>query len=305
MTIQLGLIGHNGHIGSALLPFLLDANEKGKIHLVILHRPSSDLGVIPTKIERRIIRLDDHTDEGDQVNKNAVEGLEVLISTMSDASLHVQLPLLDILAASKTLKTFIQSDFGVSWTASEINDSKGLQTLVPIKEEINKKMKDLGIPWLNVRIGLLVDYFFGLKFLGTDVQKNKIVLYKDALNKPLRLTSSKYLGHALTQLILTSSSNLDSLNGRAIHIFNYTPSGQELIDTFQKVHHRQPIIEQYTLEEYERDSEDTNLVMSIKAGLLRKWGEDTWSTFDDEEILPHDPTWTGQRDLQDVLRDFM
>ena len=71
-----GLQGHTGRIGSAVLKAIIEHHNAGKVVLVILHRPGSDLSSVPNGVETREIDLS-RPDESKI--KAAVKGLNVLV----------------------------------------------------------------------------------------------------------------------------------------------------------------------------------------------------------------------------------
>ena len=71
-----GLLGHTGRTGSVALKVINQGHISGKLVLVILHRPGSDLSTVPVGIETREVDLS-KPDQG-QI-KAAVEGLNVLM----------------------------------------------------------------------------------------------------------------------------------------------------------------------------------------------------------------------------------
>lgn len=78
MAPIVALLGHNGTVGSNLLPYLINAHAKGSLKLVILYRPSSDLSKIPSDegIEKRVIELKDGEKEKIRAT---VKDLEVIM----------------------------------------------------------------------------------------------------------------------------------------------------------------------------------------------------------------------------------
>jgi hypothetical protein len=71
-----GLINHNGQLGSAVMSALAPHAQKGDIKLVVLHRPSSDLSKVPHGVETRVLDLE----KGDKAElKEAVKGLNIVM----------------------------------------------------------------------------------------------------------------------------------------------------------------------------------------------------------------------------------
>ena len=70
------LQGHNGRTGSAALKALSAAHGAGKIKLVVVHRPGSDVSTIPPGVEARQVDLGQPNAEE---IKRAIEGVNVYL----------------------------------------------------------------------------------------------------------------------------------------------------------------------------------------------------------------------------------
>lgn len=73
--LVVGILGHNGRVGSAILNELAPHNGK-HLTVIVLHRPSSDISNVPKGIETRSIDLD--KPDGEDFNR-AVAGLHILM----------------------------------------------------------------------------------------------------------------------------------------------------------------------------------------------------------------------------------
>ncbi|WVW83156.1 hypothetical protein I302_105174 [Kwoniella bestiolae CBS 10118] len=273
--VLVGLLGFTGTVGSALLPPLIEAHKSNKIDLVILHRESSNTSQIPSDlgITFRAVQLDD---KGEKKNREAVKDLEVVISALGATAIDSQKYLIEALAGSSKLKTFIPSDFGFTFTEEELSYPalKPLQ----LKKEIADIAGKMNVPITNVRVGLFDYYFYAYKFAGTDVKENTVEVYHDALKNPLRITSLAYLGHAITQLSLRPSA----IAGKTIALYDLQPTGQEIIDVLTKIHGKPTKVTDYTDEQYEKDMGD--LVSAISASVKLKWGDNSWAKEEKVEV---------------------
>jgi hypothetical protein len=70
-----GILGHNGRVGSELLRQLTSLHGND-FTVVVLHRPGSNVSTIPSGIETREIELDG--EDGKRFDK-AVSGINVLV----------------------------------------------------------------------------------------------------------------------------------------------------------------------------------------------------------------------------------
>jgi hypothetical protein len=74
MPHVVGLQGHTGRVGAGALQYLLKAHMADEIKLIIVHRPGSDVSMIPAGVEKRELDLANASEEE---IKAAVSGLQV------------------------------------------------------------------------------------------------------------------------------------------------------------------------------------------------------------------------------------
>ncbi|WVW83151.1 hypothetical protein I302_105169 [Kwoniella bestiolae CBS 10118] len=290
-NFNIGLLGFSGRVGSALIGPLLEAHRDGKINLIILHRVTSDLSKIPFEVavEKRVVELIEAGMEG---LINAVEVLDVLISTISGPGFTSQKYLVDALASSKRLKTFIPSDFGVSWTEEE--SSNPVLPFIKLKTQVVHRALELGIPVTNVRLPLFDELVLGYGKLGMDVKKNKVEVYRNSLINPLRITTLPYLAYALTQLIQSPSL----IANRTITLYDHSPTGKEIIDVLTKIHGYPTEVTEYTEERYEADLGEMRA--AIGAAAWKRWGDGVWG---EEEKVEVDG-WHGES-FEELVRKYI
>ncbi|WWC90092.1 uncharacterized protein L201_005025 [Kwoniella dendrophila CBS 6074] len=273
--LNVGLLGFTGTVGAATLGPLIKAHEESKLNLVILYRESSDLSKLPSDIDlqKRVVYLDE---QGTEKTREAVKDLNVIISTVNGEGIYRQLFLLDALKGSDNLKTLIVSDFGANWTKEEQKN----KALSPIntKLDVVKKANELGVPVTSVRVGILDLFFYAYKFLGTDVNNNKIETFNDSLNQPLRITSLEYVGNAVTQLIQTP----EKIANKYIGLYDIEVTGQQVIDVLTKLHGKPTEVTEYTRERYEEDLK--TLPSAIGAEIRKRWGNGKWDNEDNKQV---------------------
>ncbi|WRT67070.1 uncharacterized protein IL334_004036 [Kwoniella shivajii] len=277
--LNIGLIGFSGRLGAHILDHLIDAQNQDKLHLVILHRENSDLSKLPphVEIETRLIQLDER---GVEVTKKAVEDLDVVISSVWYAGIPSQVYLIDALASSSRIKLFIPSDYGLSWTNEELDNSALEFGHIKVKSKvIEKKANELNVPIVNVRVGCFDQTFFPGEVIGLDAQTNKIRFYREtALKYQVRITTLDYLGYALTQLSLDPSR----IAGKTITLYDIALTGQEIVDVLTVIHGSPTEVAKFTEEEYQRDLKDFS--GSIGAGVKKRWVENDWRVGEKVEI---------------------
>ena len=78
--LKVGLLNHNGVVGSTLLKHLLPLTESSsgdaRIHLIVFHRPSSDPKSIPPGIDAVMLDLQNDTESTLAVK---VQGVEIFL----------------------------------------------------------------------------------------------------------------------------------------------------------------------------------------------------------------------------------
>ena len=167
------LLSHTGLVGRGLLKPFLAAHVTKQINLVILHRPDSDISSIPNDIEKRVLDL--VSNDRDEITA-AVEGIEILMlvfvfllrdaskklsSALGSAGLPLQTNLFPALAASKSLRAFVPSDFGTDWSEDDLAGTE--LDFVKIKYDVVKKARALNIPTTEVKTGIFAEIFFAYK----------------------------------------------------------------------------------------------------------------------------------------------
>ncbi|TYJ51392.1 hypothetical protein B9479_008042 [Cryptococcus floricola] len=263
--ITVGLLAHNGSVGRALLASLYQAQTKGDLKVVVLHRPNSDTSKVPSDVEKRVVELGEG--KVDAV-RDATKDLEVVISAVGAEGFESQLYLVQALAGSPSLKAFFPSDFGPDWNAEE--RAAPIFSFVHTKDAVVNKAKELKVPVVEVKIGLIDLFFFAYKVLGTDLQANKVQYFRKSLENKIPLTSFGYLGHAIVQLI-TSPISLSKIADTKLNIYNLAPTGNQIASAFQKVNGVAP--EKVGLKEEEYEEQLRSLPAAIGAAVFRRWGE--------------------------------
>ncbi|ODN73180.1 hypothetical protein L202_07741 [Cryptococcus amylolentus CBS 6039] len=274
--VTVGLLGPTGTVGGALFKSLYEAHKKGDVKLVVLHRSGSDTSKLPSDVDKRVVDLEES--KVDAI-KDATKDFEVVISAVGSAGLKSQIYLVQALAGSSSLKTFFPSDFGAVWNEKE--RAVPALSVFGIKEEVVAKAKELKVPVTEVKVGLFDKFFFAYKALGSDVKSNKVQYFRKSLDNKIHITSLAYLGHAVTQLITTPSS-LSELGNTQPHLYDLTPTGNEIASAFEKINGSAP--QKYELKEEEYEERLKALPGAITAAIFRKWGEDDWGDLPKTEV---------------------
>lgn len=76
MVNTVALLSVTGLIGSNLLTALTKAHTEGKIKLIVLHRPSSNVALVPAEVEKRVI---DIASASEKEVHAALDGVDILM----------------------------------------------------------------------------------------------------------------------------------------------------------------------------------------------------------------------------------
>jgi nucleoside-diphosphate-sugar epimerase len=169
MTTTIAIIGHNGNVGKKVLPHLVKAHLAGQIRLVVLHRATSSVESIPSEVERRVL-----SDTDASLLKEVVKGINVLLlvhfslhvalvlmrrSTIGHEGFALQESLVEALAGSPDIQTFIPASFGAVWT-DEILQKPTVRAFHEPYDRLSAKVKELGIGFTQIRAGLFLQFTF-------------------------------------------------------------------------------------------------------------------------------------------------
>ncbi|WVR03101.1 hypothetical protein IAU60_000091 [Kwoniella sp. DSM 27419] len=273
MTVTVGLLSHSGLVGKYFLHYLYEAQNAGSIRVVVLHRDGSDLSAVPHDVETRIVQLDK---AGISKTAKAVGDLDVVVSAIAREARPAQIPLVDALAHSSTIKVFIPADYDLDWRPE--GDNGPAHDLFLAKEQVYQRAEEKGVPYVRIIDGMFDNYFFENQTLGTDIKSNKVRLFRDAIHRGVRLTTLEYFGYAIAQLVKKPWR----LAGQDIQLYDYNPTGQDIIDVLTKIHGEKPSIEKYTEDQWRKDSASKD--KAVGAGIHRKWAEGIWGHGEKVEV---------------------
>jgi len=154
--------------------------------------------------------------------KNALAGVEVVISTISGAALDVQGKIAEA-AKEAGVKLFIPSEFGGT-TEGETEGMFGE------KAGIQAQLKALGVPYAAFYTGPFADYVWA-GFVNLDVTSGKVSVGGDG-NKQISFTSrpdiARYLSYVLTHL------PPDQLRNRSFTIAGDNKSFNEIFKAYEE-----------------------------------------------------------------------
>ncbi|ORY26868.1 hypothetical protein BCR39DRAFT_560299 [Naematelia encephala] len=270
MAPTVALYNHNGMVGSHLLRYLLAAHEAGLIILYILHRSGSNIDAIPQGIETRVVNfVKDSPNFDAELNRRAVQGINVFISAAAKADLVNQVAILEALSTSTELATFIPSEYGIYWTEEDYTHDN--LKLAKFKDQLVDLAKSLNIPTTIIKVGSIPETTFGkVPDSGINVKENKVSFYGDARTRKTILASLEYIAAGVIELITTHKPS--ELANKIYQFIEYEPTGEEIIQALTVVHGRPPLIHINTEEEL-AEQYLKSIQEAIGAATKYKWGK--------------------------------
>lgn len=278
MAIKVALAGATGNLGPAILKALLEAG----FEVTILSRKGSNTtDSLPAHSNQKIIKVD-YNDV--QELTSALQGVEVVVSTLAGVALDTQKPLIDA-ALAAGVKRFIPSDFG-----SDLNNPRNrklpvFQGKVKTQEYLEEVAKsNPNFTYTYAYNGAFLDWGVQVGFL-VNAKEHKAVVY-DGGDIPVSLTTLPTIGKAVVGII----NSLDSTKNRAVYYHDAALTQNQIIDIFKKIDGKEWTIQQASTAEvekgaYEALSKGENIHKAMVDFILR-------AIFSKE----HEPNFTGRVD---------
>lgn len=197
-------------------------------------------------------------------------------TNLSNASSHTDLSadlrFLEYLASLPTpLKAYIPSDYSLPYTPADLAVAD--IELIKNKTEVNERARSLGIPLTTIHNGVFEPFLFYKDFSGVDVNNAKLVLYGDAANQPLPLTSMPYLAAAIGHVVQKAPESLEN----NFVVIEYTATGKEIAAAVEAASGKTVAMEQWTEEDVERARKSGG--PGVLVALIRvKWGKGEFPT---------------------------
>ncbi|KZO93440.1 NAD(P)-binding protein [Calocera viscosa TUFC12733] len=152
-----------GTIGKYIIDELLKARVGGTVdRVVVLTRSAEGNDALAAKGAEPII-VDYHTPSS---LESALQGIDVLISTLAIPALALQTPL-GSAAKAAGVQLFVLSEFGGS---SEGHDDG----VFPLKNAQREHLTSIGLPWIVFCTGFFSDWFWFQPFLGYDLANGRV-----------------------------------------------------------------------------------------------------------------------------------
>jgi len=278
MAVKVALAGATGNMGPAILQAMLDAGFEVTI---LTRQGSTSTDSLPVNSSQRIVKVD-YSDVN--VLKSALQGIEVVVSTLASAALDTQKPLIDA-ALAAGVKRIIPSDFGSDLDNPLDRKLPVFQGKVKTQEYLEELAKsNPNFTYTHMYNGLFFDWGIQIGLI-VNAKEHKATIY-DGGDVPISMTTLSTIGHAVVGVI----NNLDATKNRAVRYHNGVFSQNKLIDMFKKIDGKDWTTEQASTAEIEKGAYEAlekgeNIEMAMLDFIRR-------AAFSKE----HEPAFTGKLD---------
>ncbi|KAL9107808.1 MAG: hypothetical protein Q9227_007323 [Pyrenula ochraceoflavens] len=296
MVHTVGIIGANGRVGASAAKGLAEAVKEGKIKLVILHRPGNAPKGFDTlhNVELRVLDLESPASEIEK----SVLGIQVFISALGFPALPSEPKLVDALAKSPDLITYIPASYSTTWTPEEEADPP----LTPIIRFIHggwDRAKEKGIAVTPIYTGIFDVYFFEYGFVGCVVKQNTVWANEKQLQNRIPITAISHLGDALARI--AASPDPYSIKNTTHSVVTFWPSGDELVSLYTKINGKQATVKDFTEKDRHEFRDDAENFGAAKVGYWDKWASGNWDYETGDKV--YDRSYSGEG-IEETARRF-
>ncbi|KAB5591507.1 hypothetical protein CTheo_5064 [Ceratobasidium theobromae] len=251
------LAGANGLVGKPFANAFLDANA---FQLRILTRPSSIDSAPLQEFKSRGASLYPISYEDETSIIKALEGVDVLVSTVGDSGIiSAQIPLIK---AAKTagVKTFFPSEYG-SIFEGDSNPSPVIQG----KKAVVKVAKEAGLPITSLCTGAFPEYCL-IPLFGYAFADKKVTAWGDG-NAKTSWTTVRSVADWLANVLKTTP--VEQLQNKYLRIQGNAVSVNEIVKLWEQKHNAKLEVEYRPLKEIDdRVKADPNDILAV---LLQEW----------------------------------
>ncbi|KAK3638518.1 hypothetical protein LTR56_012990 [Elasticomyces elasticus] len=295
MIHTVGIVGVSGNVGAPTAKYLAQAAGEGKIKLVLFHRTNSDTSAFPDgqSVELRVLEFDDSPEK----IKEAVKGVNVFISAVGFGALPTEPNLVEGLALSPDLVTYIPSVYSTTWTEEDFKHPQ-LGQVISFLHTGWEKAEDKKIGVTPVFTGVFDLYWFAYGFLGSPLKENTIWANEKQMKNKVPITTLDHLGAALARI---ASTDPQSIKNREYSVVSFWPTGNELKDLYTKINGKEAQVKDVTQADYEAQMADGANFGPAKAGYWQKWQDNSYGYEADGRTS--DKAYSGPC-LEDVARVF-
>lgn len=255
-TKVVALAGANGYVGKAITNALLDANA---YKLRILTRTSSLDSAPLQAFKGRGASLHGISYADHESLVKALQGVDVLISTVgAEALVPAQIPLIRA-AKAAGVKLFIPSEFGVPF------DDDSTSPLVRDKRATLEAAKSEGQPLAIIYNGGFPEYCF-IPPIGFDFAERKVTIWGHG-NTKVCWTTVASVGSWLAGVLKTRP--IEELQGKEFYITAEVTTLNEVVKLWEKKHSEKLQVEYRPVKELDdRIAADANDFLAV---LIKAW----------------------------------
>ncbi|GAB1520365.1 hypothetical protein RhiTH_003440 [Rhizoctonia solani] len=251
----IALVGANGLVGKSFANSFLDQG----LDLRILARVESTESAVLKELTSRgaSVRGISYEDESSLIK--ALQGVDVLVSTVSAAGLTTQLVLIKA-ANIAGVKLFFPSEYGNVYD----HPSNEISPYLQLKKTIVNSAKELGLPYAVLSTGGFPDLSFPL--VGFNFAEKRVDVWGDG-NAKLTWTTIPSIANWIANVL--KSVSIEQLQNKHLRIQGDSASANEIVKLWEKKHNSKlEVVYHPTTELDERLSADKNDILAI---ILREW----------------------------------
>ncbi|KAB5596260.1 Isoflavone reductase-like protein [Ceratobasidium theobromae] len=233
------LAGANGYVGKAFANALLDVDAS---QLRILTRAESVDSPSLQEFKTRGASLHIIAYDSEASIVKALEGVDVLISTVASAVLvHAQVPLIKA-AKAAGVKTFFPSEYGALF-----EDESDPSPVVQAKKEVIRTTKEAGLPITIVSNGAFPEYCIN-PYFGFSFADKKVTIWGDG-NAKVAWTSARSVADWVANVLKTVP--VEQLQNKHLRIRGTAASPNDIVRIWEKKHNDKLEVDYHSTQELE------------------------------------------------------
>ncbi|TKA64146.1 hypothetical protein B0A55_09295 [Friedmanniomyces simplex] len=300
MLHTVGIAGITGNVGAPTTKSLIQAAGEGKINLIIFHRASTDLTGLSTATNKRSENVEFRVLEfADPPAKIAevVRGVNIFISAVGFPALPSEPNLVDGLALSPDLVTYIPSVYSTTWTERDFGDPR-LGAVLAFLHGGWERAREKGVGVTAVYTGVFELFWFQLGFVGAPIKENIIWANEKQMQNRVPITAIEHLAQALTRI---ACADPQSIKNKEYSVVPFWPTGNELKELYTKINGQQAQVKEFTPADREAQMADAADFGPAKAGYWEKWESGVWGYEAEGRISDREYGGPG---LEEIARSF-
>lgn len=206
--------------------------------------------------------------------------------------------LVNALAKSPDLVTFMPAMYSTTWNQQEIN-SEPLGTSLRMFHRSWDLANERQVGTTVVYTGVFDQYFFGFGFSGTSVKTNTLWANQRQMQNRFPITTVEHLGSTIARL---AASDPKSIKDKEYTAVTFWASGEELRDLLTDVNGEPATVKDFSMTDREEILKDLENFGPVRIGYIDRWIDDRWEYDTRGRIAMADASGFS---LEDVARKYL